>query len=79
MVVDTQTYICGKIVQNTHTIQIYTHANEYKQSWKNLNKTGRFFFNVNNLVIMLHYNLWAATFRGNSVKGTWDLSYLLQL
>ena len=43
MVVDTQTYICGKIVQNTHTIQIDTHANEYKQSWKNLNKTGRFF------------------------------------
>lgn len=43
MVVDTQTYICGKIVQNTHTIQIYTHANEYKQSWKNLNKTGGFF------------------------------------
>ena len=42
MVVDTQTYICGKIVQNTHTIQIYTHANEYKQSWKNLNKTGGF-------------------------------------
>lgn len=27
---------------NTHTIQIYTHANEYKQSWKNLNKTGGF-------------------------------------